>query len=263
VVDDAARQAREMLEEPLVLRVEDRSLTLEAGDLARLVEVRPTADEDGLELAVTEDSVEAHLAEEASATFDLEPQSARYTIGRTPPTEFDEQADATFRPVEASVGLEPGVDGRRFDTSMAATQLTELVRDGAREAQLRVEVVEPELPTDRAEEQRPTHLIGTFTTYYQAGQTRNAEHPAARRRHRRRDRAARRAVLDQRDLRGAQLRQGLRARGHHRAGRARRHLRRRDLAVRDHDLQRGVLRRRAARPVEGPLLVHLPLSHGP
>ena len=174
VVDDAARQAREMLEEPLVLRVEDRSLTLEAGDLARLVEVRPTADEDGLELAVTEDAVEAHLAEEASATFDLAPQSAQYTIGRTPPTQFDEQADATFRPVEASVGLEPGVDGRRFESQMAATQLTELVRDGAREAQLRMEVVEPDLPTNRAEQQRPTHLLGTFTTYYQAGQTRVA-----------------------------------------------------------------------------------------
>ena len=174
VVEDAARQARELLEEPLVLRVDDRSLTLEAGDLARLVEVRPTAEEDGLELAVTEDAVEAHLAEEASATFDLAPSSARYTVGRTPPTQFDEQADATFRPVAASVGLEPGVDGRRFDAGMAATQLTELVREAAREAQLRMEVIEPDLPTDRADAQRPTHLIGTFTTYYQAGQTRVA-----------------------------------------------------------------------------------------
>ncbi len=174
VVEDAARQARDMLEGPLVLRVEDVSLTLEPGDLARLVEVRPTADEDGLELAVTEESVDTHLAEQASATFDLAPRSARYTVGRTPPTQFDEQGDATFRPVQASVGLEPGVDGRQFDSAMTATQLTELVRDAAREAQLRVEVVEPDLPTDRAEQQRPTHLIGTFTTYYQAGQTRNA-----------------------------------------------------------------------------------------
>lgn len=174
VVEVAAQQARDVLEEPLVLRVDDESLTLEPGDLARLVEIRPTAEEDGLELAVTEQNVEAELAEQAAATFDLDPRSARFTTGRTPPRQFDEQSDATFRPVEASIGLEPSVDGRRFDSAMAATQLTELVRDDAREAQLRMETVAPELPTERAEEQRPTHLIGTFTTYYQAGQTRVA-----------------------------------------------------------------------------------------
>ena len=173
-VEEAAEQARRAVADPLVLRVEDRSLTVERSDLARLVTVRPTDDEQGLELTVTQDVVEEILADEASATFDLAPRSAQYTTGRTPPTDFDAQGDATFTPVSAEVGLEPGADGRRFDAATAAGQLTEVVREGAREVQLRMETVEADLPTDRAEELRPSHLIGTFTTYYQAGQTRNA-----------------------------------------------------------------------------------------
>ena len=174
VVEDAAEQLRRAVEGPLVLRVDGLELTVERSDLARLVEVRPNDEEDGLELVVGEEAVEATLAQEASATFDLAPRSATYSRVRTPPVQFDEQADATFSPVSATVELEAGVDGRRFDPSTASSQLTELLRDGAREAQLRMEVVEPDLPTDRAEQLRPSHLLGTFTTYYQAGQTRVA-----------------------------------------------------------------------------------------
>ncbi len=174
VVTDAAEQARAAVDGPLVLRVGDSSLTVEPADLARLIRVRPTSDEEELELVVTQDTVDETLTDRASATFDLAPRSAAYTAGRTPPVQFDEAGDATFSPVSASVGIEPARDGRRFDPEMAAAQLTELVRDAAREAQLRVETVEADLPTGEAEAQRPSHLIGTFTTYYQAGQVRNA-----------------------------------------------------------------------------------------
>jgi vancomycin resistance protein YoaR len=174
VVTDAAARARDAVDGPMVLSVGEATLTLEPGDLARLIEVRPTSDEQALELVVTEETVEEVFADEASAAFDLEPRSATFTVGRTPPVEFDEPSDATFSPVSASVGIEPGRNGRRFVAEMAAEQLTELVRESARAAQLRVETVEPELPDDLAEQQRPTHLLGTFTTYYQAGQVRNA-----------------------------------------------------------------------------------------
>lgn len=172
VVEGAVERVRRAVEEPLVLRVDDRSLTVERNDLARLVRVRPNEAGDDLQLVVEEEAVEAVLSDEAATTFDLDPRSARYTRGRTPPVQFDAQEDATFRPVSATVGLEPGADGRRFVSSLAASQLTELLREGAREAQLRMETVEPDLPTDRAEQLRPDHLLGTFTTYHQAGQTR-------------------------------------------------------------------------------------------
>jgi vancomycin resistance protein YoaR len=126
-----------------------------------------------LELQVASQRIEEVLGDTVER-FDRAPENASYAVGRTPPTTFDDPGSTTFRPVEASVDVEPGVDGIRFDPDAAATQLTELLRQGAREAELRVEEVEPELSTARAEELRPTHLLGTFTTYYQAGQTRNA-----------------------------------------------------------------------------------------
>jgi vancomycin resistance protein YoaR len=181
-VDAVAEQLRRALEAPLVLRASGTSLSLEPSAIARLAEVveRETgAGGDGdtpsatLELQVTTARIEEVLGS-AVDRFERAPQNARYTIGRTPPTTFDESGSTTFRPVEASVAVEPGVDGVAFDADAAAAQLTELLREGAREAELRVETVEPDLSTARAEELRPTHLLGTFTTYYQAGQTRNA-----------------------------------------------------------------------------------------
>jgi hypothetical protein len=141
--------------------------------------------------------------------------------------------------------------------------VTELLRQGAREAELRVEVVEPELTTSRAESAAPDHLLGTFTTYYQAGQTRNANIQRLA------DVIDGALVLpgEQFSINGIsgerRCDKGYEPAGHDRAGRARRHVRRGRVAVRDHHLQRGLLRRGPARPVEGPLLVHLPLPDGP
>jgi vancomycin resistance protein YoaR len=184
-VEAVAAQVRRALEAPLTLRASGSSLTLEPADLARLIEVverqvRPGDEDDeddgGLatvELVVGSDRLEDVLGD-AVERFDRSPQDARYTVGRTPPTTFDDPGSTTFRPVEASVSIEPAVDGSRFEPDAAATQITELLRQGAREAELRVETVEADLTTSQAEALRPSHLLGTFTTYYQAGQTRNA-----------------------------------------------------------------------------------------
>jgi vancomycin resistance protein YoaR len=172
-VEEVADQVREAIAEPLELRVEDASMTVSPEQLARLISVTPDDDETGLELAVSAGAVEEVLEAEASSTFDVSPRSATYELPRTPPTEFDAMADATFSPRSIDVGISSGANGRRFDADMAAEQLTELVRAGNRQAELRVEVVEPELTNDEAEELAPTHLLGTFTTYYQAGQVRN------------------------------------------------------------------------------------------
>ena len=174
VVEDAAAQVEHAVAEPLVLRVNDSSLTVEPADLARLLQVRPTSDEQDLELVVTEDAVEDVLAGRAAEAFDRAPRSARYTASRTPPTQHDAQGSTSFSPVSASVGIEPGVDGRSFEPELAAEQLTEVVREGSREVELRMATTSPELSNEDAEALRPSHLIGTFTTYYQAGQTRNA-----------------------------------------------------------------------------------------
>jgi vancomycin resistance protein YoaR len=181
-VEEVAAQVRRALEAPLTLRASGESLTLEPATIARLIEVverriRPDDDE-GAGLATVELVVSATQLEEvlggAVERFERAPRDARFTVGRTPPVSFDDPGSTTFRPVEASVGVEPAVEGSRFEPDRAATQVTELLRQGAREAELRVETVEPDLTTSRAEQLRPSHLLGTFTTYYQAGQTRNA-----------------------------------------------------------------------------------------
>jgi vancomycin resistance protein YoaR len=142
-----------------------------------LIEIEEQGDVPGaidLELVVSPERVDEVIGELGAARFDITPTSASYSASRTPPATFDAQLNATFRPVNASVQVEPGRVGRAFDPELAAPQLTELVRAGNREAQLRLAEVEAEFPTERAEELRPSHLIGTFTTYYTAGQVRNA-----------------------------------------------------------------------------------------
>jgi vancomycin resistance protein YoaR len=171
-----AEQVERAIEEPFTFRSGDDELVLEARDLARLIGVVEAAGGvtgTTLELRVTPEAVEEVMGEVAPGRFDVSAVNAAYSAGRTPPSSFDVQADGTYRPVEASVTVEGGRLGARFDTETTATQLTELLRDGAREAAIRLEEIEPDLSPEAAEELRPTHAIGTFTTYFQAGAVRN------------------------------------------------------------------------------------------
>jgi len=175
-ITTTAEQVERALAEPLLLHADDATLELAPSDLAALVQIEERGEVPGaieLELVVTPQRVDEVIGELGAARFDVSPTPASYSASRTPPTSFDAQLDATFRPVSASVALEPGQIGRAFDAELAAVQLTELLRDGIREARLRLAEVESDFPTELAEELRPTHVLGTFTTYYQAGQTRN------------------------------------------------------------------------------------------
>ncbi|MEX1177951.1 MAG: VanW family protein [Nitriliruptor sp.] len=174
-VEQVATQVERAVAEPLELRVEDETLTLDPTELAMLIEVGEAEDGASLELRVTEEAVEEHLAARASERFDVGPRDAAFTTSRTPPTRFDDMGTTTWRPVEApAADLRPARDGRSFVAGRAAEQLTEALRTADREIEVEVEVTEPDLTTERAEELRPTHLLGTFTTYYTAGQVRVA-----------------------------------------------------------------------------------------
>ena len=174
-LDEVADQLERALAEPLVLTSNDDDLTLEPSDLVDLIEV---VEDDGgvtgltLALEVPTDAVEQQIGEVASGRFDIEPRNASYSASRTPPATFDVQGSTTYQPVEASVEVNPGREGREFDPERAAEQLTHLVRAGTREAELDLATIEADFPTDVAEELAPTHAIGTFTTYYTAGQSR-------------------------------------------------------------------------------------------
>jgi vancomycin resistance protein YoaR len=170
-----AEQVERAIAEPLELRVDDTALTLDPSQLATLIEVGETDDGTDLELRVTETAVEEQIGAVASDRFDVSPRDATFTTSRTPPRTFDDNSSTTWSPVEVSgVGVEPSRDGREFVAASAAQQLTDALRAADRTIDLEVEVTSPDLSTEEAEAQRPTHLLSTFTTYYTAGQTRVA-----------------------------------------------------------------------------------------
>ncbi len=175
-LDALAAQLSHLVEEPFALRHGDDTLTLQPTDLAELIEVEEV--EGGrtgltLELVVTTERVEEVAGEVARGRFDVDPVDAGYSANRTPPTTFDAQSTATFRPVSASVDIVAGSAGQRFDPERAAEQLTEVFREGSRAVEVDLERVEAEFSNEDAEDRRPTHALGTFTTYYQAGADRN------------------------------------------------------------------------------------------
>lgn len=172
-VEEVAAQVERALEGDLELHADEESLTFSPRELATVIEVveRPRGEEATVELTVSADAV-ADVVGDVEDRFSTEPVDARFETSRTPPVSFDTQGSTSFTPVEAEVTVEPGQDGTRFDLDLLVDQLTELLRDGTRTAELELELIEPELTTARAEELAPTHLIGTFTTYHPAGQPR-------------------------------------------------------------------------------------------
>ena len=172
----AAAQVERALEAPVTLRRGDTSLVLEPEELAGLLEIEVTGDlaSGGMshELIVPPAAVEAELGEPGAERFDRSPVNARFTTRRSPTTTLDARGSVSFEPVPANVGVEPSRDGARFDPELTAAQLTELLRAGEREADIDLQVIEPDLPTAEAEQLRPTHLVGTFTTTYPEGEPR-------------------------------------------------------------------------------------------
>jgi len=173
-VDRVAEQVEGAVAAPLALRAADTSLTLEPATIARLIEVveQSTDGATSLAIEVTPERIDEVLGDTVRR-FDVDPVEPRFVVDRAPSSRFDAAGSTTFRPYESPASIEGGSDGSRFDPEAAATQLGTLFADNVREADLDVEVVEPEIPADEAEELRPTHVIGTFTTYYTAGQGRN------------------------------------------------------------------------------------------
>ncbi len=160
---------------PLELTANDEELVLAPAEIARIVEVVEREENDDratLELIVTADTLMTVVDDEDAERFAREPRDATYASSRTPPTRFDAQGSATFSPVSADVEVEDGQDGTRFDPDLAAEQITELLRSGARGGELKLERIDADFPTQLAQQLKPSHLIGTFTTYHPAGQSR-------------------------------------------------------------------------------------------
>jgi vancomycin resistance protein YoaR len=167
----AAAQVERAVSAPMELHAIDEELILQPEQLAVIIDVveRNVGEGDTVELVVTPDALMEALEGEDLSRFSRESRDARYVSSRTPPRTFDAQGNASFSPVEADVEVEPGQDGTRFDAELAAGQITELLRVGARGGELKLERIEAGFSTQQAEQLKPSHLIGTFTTYHAAG----------------------------------------------------------------------------------------------
>ena len=98
---------------------------------------------------------------------------AGFTVAGGPPT-VDTQGDLTFSPQPASVSVQPGSPGLSVQVEPAVEALVGLLGTTTREAPLPVEVVPPNLDAAGASSAGLNTLMGTFTTYFTAGQPRAA-----------------------------------------------------------------------------------------
>ncbi|MBW3620164.1 MAG: VanW family protein [Actinobacteria bacterium] len=173
-VEAVARQAREALDAPLLLRSPNRDVTLSPSQLAPLISLveREVGDDRWtVELDVTAAEVEELFAD-LTGSFEVAPVDARFEVPREPPVTFDAKADATWRPRPVDVPIVPSENGLTFDPDLAAAQMAELLSRGQHEAELRLAEVEPGLSTEQARDLGIDTLLSTFTTYHACCQAR-------------------------------------------------------------------------------------------
>jgi vancomycin resistance protein YoaR len=172
-VQAVADQASAALEGSLTLDAEGTPIVLEPPEIARLIGSRAVPTDEGgrtLQLHVRAASVREVL-EPYRADIDRVPTEARFEVAGTPPR-FDVLEDASWSPDPAQVDIIPSTDGVRLDPVLVTAALEGLLRDGASEGEVDLQIVPPDLSTEDAEALNVTHLIGTFTTHHPAGQPR-------------------------------------------------------------------------------------------
>jgi vancomycin resistance protein YoaR len=171
-IERLADDVRHTLRRPMVLRHDGRRLSIGPEVLAQLLEVGTTLDRDGRPgpaLEVPTHRVRELLGPEGSATFDRPARDARILTDREPATTLSALGPTTFRPVEVPVRIEPGQSRVTFVPRLTAAQVVELITARRHAAVAAVDEQEPDLTTAAALAGRPTHLLGTFTTFYAAG----------------------------------------------------------------------------------------------
>jgi vancomycin resistance protein YoaR len=174
-IESLADQVRAALLDPPVLIHDGRRLAVDANDLATSLSVIDAVrdGERGPQVHIRPQALPAVLVSDARRTFERDPVDARIRVPQEAPITFDERGDVTFRPVAADIRLEPGQSEVHVVPALLARQLERMVASGSTVAT--AELFEQPAPfsTEMARDGLPTHLIGTFTTYFTAGAARN------------------------------------------------------------------------------------------
>lgn len=173
-VEALVEEVRRALAGPLVLTAADDRLVLDPATVAAALSIAVVGEGEDVAAGLAADAAELDrlVGDDARRRFDVEPVAAEFRIGREPPVTFDDKGSTAFAPVAVDVGFQNGRDGTRFDPVRLAEQVVGLVRAGRSQAPLALEIIEAEVPTD-VRDAVPTHLLGTFTTYFTPGQARN------------------------------------------------------------------------------------------
>ena len=160
--------AQKALTTSYTLTVGAVALTFNPAEVAPLL--RPTAPDGSLALTLDAAGLTALVTAKA-APLAVAPRSASFSVESAAPV-LDGKDDLSFSPVPAAVSVVPAVTGRAVDVAAAATALTSIIPVGTATGALQVTAVEPPLSTAVAQGAGVTSLVGTFTTYFQAGQPR-------------------------------------------------------------------------------------------
>lgn len=168
-VDAVAADAERYLAAPLLLTAADGDpVTVAPARLAPVLAIEPQAGGRRVRLGTDAGALDELVAEIAD---DRDRPARDATVAAPARAEVvDGKGDLTWRPRPAAVAVTPAQAGRTVDRDALATAIERAVVSGSHRARLPVERVEPEVTTATA--RRMTRLIGTFTTFYEAGQPR-------------------------------------------------------------------------------------------
>lgn len=164
VADAAARYLRQ----PLVLTGAGAPFEVSVERLAAILALESLEGGRVARLGVNGDEVTA-LAADVAEQRDRPARNARITAP-VRPVVLDGKGDLSWRPRSAEVEVQRSRPGREVDQEELVGSIQEAVRSGTHRVELAVRGVRPEISTGDA--RNVDSLIGTFTTYYTAGEPR-------------------------------------------------------------------------------------------
>ncbi len=175
-IEGLGGQVEAALRAPIRLEHEGRRLLIEPTELAQLVTVEESDTPGGVapRLTVPTERVERLLGERARTVFDIAAEDARITTPDEPPVQLTDLSSTTFAPLPAEISIIPGRSQATFRARPVAEQLARMVSGGVRREEAVLDVVPPAITTADVATARPTHLLGTFTTFHPAGTPRSA-----------------------------------------------------------------------------------------
>lgn len=170
-LEDLAVRVERAITAPLVLHDDGRRLVVDPAALVELLAVRTLTGPEGARPELTIDTLRAQrvLGSAGRRTFDRGASDAIIVTPDLPPVGFSDLSSTRFAPVEVPVDVIPGERRTSFSAERTARQLVGMVLQGVRSAEADLIADDPALTTDAALAGRPTHLLGTFTTFHPAG----------------------------------------------------------------------------------------------